>query len=530
LAREAKKGVEERRQMRFDNADRRKAREEAARRIEEHGDKATGAKIERYLLWQEQGEECVYSGRKISVVQLLSDAVSVDHILPRWRSLDDSRANKVVVFREENEQKGDQTPREWLETRDPAKYEAVLQRAERLPGNKRRKFIQQGIVLDDFVNRQLTDTAYISRLTTQYLRRLGVPIVTPRGQMTAELRHFWGLNNILDPEGRGQKNRADHRHHAVDALVIALTDAKRLHALANDRGRNVTPPWEGLFEDARRTIQGINVSHRVVRRLHGALHEATFYGATQKRPSDATAPGSTQRPWAKDWIEGDQVFVRRKDVTDLTDTKHIEKIRDGTIRELLREHVRRAGIDPDKPAKIPGDVFKGPNTPRMASGVPIRKVRMIEESATFRPVSARRSYQNVKPGSNHHIVYRAVGAGESERWTAEVVTMWDAARRARNRKPIVERCDSEAERFVMSLSLNDSFLITDASGQQKLCIVREIDQRSKRIKYRSHADARPEKEVRLLKARLLATPERMREMTARKVLVDSLGRIRWAQD
>ncbi len=528
LAREAKKGVAERRQMRFDNADRRKAREEAARRIEELGDKPTGGKIERYLLWQEQGEECVYSGRKISVVQLLSDAVSVDHILPRWRSLDDSRANKVVVFREENDQKADRTPRDWLETSDPPKYEAVLQRAARLPGNKRRKFIQQEIVLDDFVNRQLTDTAYISRLTTQYLRRLGVPIVTPRGQMTADLRHFWGLNNILDPEGRGQKNRADHRHHAVDALVIALTDAKRLHALANDRGRNVKPPWDGFFEDGRRAIQGINVSHRVQRRLRGALHEETFYGATQKRPSDVTTPGSAARPWAKGWVEAEQAFVRRKDVTDLTDTKHLEKVRDAAIQKLLREHLRRRGVDPDQPGKIPGDAFKGENVPRMASGVPIRKVRMIEEGETFRPVSERRSYQNVKPGSNHHIVYRAAGTGENEHWTAEVVTMWDAAHRARKGAALVDQTDSDAGRFVMSLTIGETFEIDGTDGERLVCVVQKMRQDNGRLNYKLHMDARPSSDI--VKDNLVVSPERMRLWHARKVTVDALGRIRWASD
>ena len=70
--------------------------------------------------------------------------------------------------------------------------------------------------------------------------------------------------------------------------------------------------------------------------------------------------------------------------------KTLAKVRDPAIREILREHLRDQGIDPDKPGKIPGDAFKGKNAPRMPSGVPIKKVRMIEQSQTFRPVSARR--------------------------------------------------------------------------------------------------------------------------------------------
>lgn len=152
----------------------------------------------------------------------------------------------------------------------------MLRVAKRLPYGKQRKFQQKEVELDHFVERQLRDTAYINRLVTQYLRCLGVTIVCPRGQMTAELRHWWGLNTILDPEGRGKKNRADHRHHAIDAIIITLTDSKRLHALANARGRNMPTPWVGFRQNAERAVLGINVSHRSVRRLHGALHEATI--------------------------------------------------------------------------------------------------------------------------------------------------------------------------------------------------------------------------------------------------------------
>ena len=79
-------------------------------------------------------------------------------------------------------------------------------------------------MLDDFVQRQLNDTAYISRCVSQYLRCLGARVVCTRGDMTADVRHWWGLNSILQPDGSDRKNRDDHRHHAIDALVIALTD------------------------------------------------------------------------------------------------------------------------------------------------------------------------------------------------------------------------------------------------------------------------------------------------------------------
>ena len=530
LAREAKKSFDQRREIRFENARRRRAREDAKARIAEYDSqmKLTRRTVDRYLLWKEQEEFCPYCGRKMGLAQLFNGDTDIDHILPRWRSLDDSLANKVVSHRACNEAKGDQTPREWLEDSDPQRYEQVLRVAERLPYSKQRKFQQRDIVLDHFVERQLRDTAYISRCVTQYLRCLGATIVCPRGQMTADLRHWWGLNTILDPEGRGEKNRADHRHHAIDAIVLALTDHKRLHALANARGRNMPAPWEGFRGGVQGAVDGINVSHRAQRGLAGALHEATMYGATQKATAGVGLQGDEDRPWAKGWIEDEDTYVRRKPVTALTSTRHLDKVRDSTIREILRTHLRNRGIDPDTPGRIPGDAFKGENAPRMASGVPVKRVRMLEESETFRRVSDRRSFQYVKPGNNHHIVYWAAGAGDHEKWTAEVVTMWDAALRARNGQHVVDRSDRKGRRFVMSLCLGEMFQIDGDEGRPLLCVLRKLDQRSKRVHYKVHTDARESAEIN--KDNLYLSPENLRKRGGRKVIVDPIGRIRRAND
>ncbi len=528
LAREAKKSFDERERLRFENADREKAREIAADRIQEFDSqiKSTRATVNRYLLWRQQEEFCPYCGGEISPAQLFNGEADVDHILPRWRSLDDSMANKVVAHRRCNAEKGDRTPREWLEDSDPERYERALRVAERLPYGKQRKFQQKDIQLDDFVHRQLNDTAYISRCVSQYLRCLGAKVVCTRGDMTADVRYWWGLNSILQTDGSDRKNRADHRHHAVDAVVIALTDEKRLFALANARGENMPPPWNGFREEAGRLILGISVSHRAQRRLHGAIHEDTFYGATQKSPAGGDSAGKDNRAWAKEWIEDEAVFVRRKAVEALTKTQDLKKVRDRAVRDMLKSHLRARGIDPDKPGKIPADAFKGKNAPRMLSGVPIRKVRMIESGETFRRVSPARSYQFVKPGNNHHVVYRAVAKAGRIQWTAEVVTMWDAAARALKGLPVVDRSDHGEEQFLMSLSIGEMFEIDGDEGRRVLCVVRKINQRDKRISYKVHTDARKADEIEA--DNLYLSIKQMQQRNARKVTVDPTGQIRRA--
>ncbi len=115
------------------------------------------------------------------------------------------------------------------------------------------------------------------------------------GRVTAYLRDEWGLNAILADGDEDEKNRGDHRHHAVDAMAIALTDAgtveelSRSAAVAETRGHRlfvaeeIEKPWPSFGEDARKAIDTVNVSYRVNRRVTGALHQETLYSKPQRR-------------------------------------------------------------------------------------------------------------------------------------------------------------------------------------------------------------------------------------------------------
>jgi len=95
----------------------------------------------------------------------------------------------------------------------------------------------------------LTDTSYITKATAEYLRCLfeqDHDVLGLKGQLTSELRWHWGLETVLqelpdspgwqdEKAGKlrpGEKNRADHRHHAVDAVVVAMTNRSRLQKLS----------------------------------------------------------------------------------------------------------------------------------------------------------------------------------------------------------------------------------------------------------------------------------------------------------
>ena len=56
-------------------------------------------------------------------------------------------------------------------------------------------------------------------------------VQTCSGPITAYLRGEWDLNRILNPNAPG-KSRDDHRHHAVDAVAIAMCSQSMVQRLS----------------------------------------------------------------------------------------------------------------------------------------------------------------------------------------------------------------------------------------------------------------------------------------------------------
>ena len=258
--------------------------------------------IQKWILWEELSRDpadrhCPYSGVQISAEMLLSPTggVEIEHILPFSRTLDDSLNNKTVSMRQANRIKGNDTPWEAFGKKTVAgfNFESILQRAEQMPKAKRYRFGEDGYekwLKDDegFLARALNDTRYLSKVAREY-----VSLICPQntrvipGQMTAMLRAKFALNDVLGLNG--EKNRNDHRHHAVDACVIAVTDQGLLQrfaqASASARERqldrlveNMPLPWETYRVHVQRAIDNIWVSHKPDHSHEGGMHNDTAYG------------------------------------------------------------------------------------------------------------------------------------------------------------------------------------------------------------------------------------------------------------
>lgn len=240
--------------------------------------------------------QCPYTGEQISIERLLSNEVEIEHILPYSMTLDDSLNNKTVAMRRANRDKGNRAPYDAFgQTPVPGyDYQAMLQRAALMPKEKAKRFAPDGYQRwlkedKDFLARALNDTAYLSRIAKEYLSLICPPnkVRAIPGRMTALLRGKFGLNQLLS--GTSEKNRNDHRHHALDAAVIGITDQGLLQRFAKasasaremqlDRLVEEMPlPWSTYRVHVARGLEHIIVSHKPDHGYQGAMHEETAWG------------------------------------------------------------------------------------------------------------------------------------------------------------------------------------------------------------------------------------------------------------
>ncbi len=538
LANDLKRPRKQREEISRRNRDRQKDREEAAEAIRKAlpGLEPRRADIEKWLLAEECNRLCPYTGLSISEAALLGSTpqFDVEHIWPMSRSLDNTFANKTLCYHEENRaRKGNRTPLEAYGS-DPQRWEEILQRVRDFKGplawEKLRRFMAREIP-QDFTDRQLQDTRYACRLAADYLGRLYGGRVDAQGRtrievrpggLTAHVRNELMLHAILDDGGA--KTRADHRHHAVDALAVGLTSQSMVQQLQTAAGRAlqagrrlfapVPEPWTGFLEDARRSIGQIIVSRRPDRKVAGKLHAETFYS----KP----IPGA----------DGDVRHVR-KELRKLTLGEiQGDQIVDPVIRRLVQEKHRQLG------GGKPGSVFADPAShpvlrTRDGREVPIHKVRLVSRVAALSlGKGARLRFVGPAPGSNHHmaIVADVDQQGRDRCWSGFVVTRLEAIRRAAEspQVEVIQRRWGGGKRFVCSLAPGDLFTLSAAQHAGTVYVVRSISRG--RVEFAANHDGRLKEEIKKSGKWWSRSPNELARLGFRKVSVSYLGEVRCAHD
>lgn len=355
FTREAKLSAKERQKYEKEQRGHFEANQNAIKQCEILGLPLNGANILKMKLWLEQGECCVYSGDKITESDLKdSNALQIDHIYPYSRSFDDSYMNKVLVFSKENQNKLNKTPFEAFGN-NKEKWDRILSLSVKLPKQKQRRISNTNFKDKEggFLARNLNDVGYIARLASQWtkdcleflpLSENEVNIAGEKGSkkhieaisgnLTATLRHYWGL---------GDKDRNNHLHHAVDAIILAYTNAKTIKAFADFRKNQeqnkakfyAKQIAELEYEEQKafykaqvkvfrqrveEKINEIFVSKPPRKRARGALHKETFgsicldgndnwvarFKTKPKKEQEDTAKEKTTKTKYKDEFKGEE--------------------------------------------------------------------------------------------------------------------------------------------------------------------------------------------------------------------------------
>jgi CRISPR-associated endonuclease Csn1 len=518
LARELRRSKRERLDYTKTSRENEKVRTRAKEELRKKGNvNPSNTDIEKFILWEECGFHCPYSGKQISYEFLFDQTqFEIEHIIPYSRSLDNSRANKTLCHVDYNRDKGKRTPFEAFGGRDDWD-EMVGRVAKFAKPNKLNRFLMKETdtekLLKDFSERQLTDTKYASKLAQKYLCSLyggksdeeGMRIVTCAGAITAALRQVWDMNRILSPTR--DKSRDDHRHHAVDAVAIALCSMKYIKALsdASAKTRALNPlkgalledPWTGFREElADRIHNHTTVGYRRTRKLAGPLHKETIYSKPH-------------------FYEGAEYVHIRKPVSEIAKPSDVELIVDTAIRAAIKAKLDENGWDPKTFASDP---------PRMASGVEIKNVRIRNRLTTISVADGPRA-RRVVSKDNHHLEVLAIldENGNVKAYRSEVVSRFEANQRRRFKIPVVKKDHGEGIKFLFSLSENDMVEFAPKGSQTRLFKVRGVDTRSGgRLTLSGACDARKKESIEAIDMPSPGIPVFMKG-GGRKVLIDHLG-------
>lgn len=488
LARALKLTIEQKDKEQRENTRNREANDERRRKLEELGQPDTGENRLRLRLFEEQQRAndsvalCPYSLKPIGIESLFSADVEIDHILPYSRTLDDTKANRILCYRAANRYKRRQTPHEAFGGAhkafpDQPDWSDIAAAAAGLPANKRWRFAPDAMERyqnkeRDFLARQINETRHLSRLARFYLGAATGStdhVYVTTGQLTAMLRARWGLNGILGDENR--KVRTDHRHHAIDAITIGAIDRSLLQEVARRAGEreehdstritaDVPEPFPGFLDVAREKVRAVIVSVKPEHGKGGALHEDTAYGLVTD-PAEAAEIGN---------------LVFRKPLADLN-ANEIDSVRDPHLRGQLQALAApfrndKGKLTDEKGLKAALAAFRvktlhnGKEVER-----PVRRVRIGKTKTGEVHVRDRRTgvvYKALLPGDNHHIDIVQMRDGS---WHGFAATVFDVNQPGW--RPRWER-EKLGGKLVMRVHKGDLIEVDDTDGQRRIKTVHRL--------------------------------------------------------
>ena len=590
--------------------------------------------VKRARLCRQQREMCAYSGTTITdKAAAEGNGLEIDHIVPRSRGGNNGMSNLVLCYASANQGKGNRTPIDWLSTEDFAQLELRFKHLHWHKGMKGKRVLSKDNVdmvdntkwenlhrptpKEGFTEEQLRSSAYAATQTSDWITKVlyGSDNAKKRyvfasgGQYTGILRRDWGLffDELGERSERGAKNRGDHRHHAVDAAIIAVTaqclarikqsfidfEEQQEDKTVRPVWKTIEEPWDGFTDQLAEEYRDLKVAHRAYnRQIVGRLHKDTVYGPAlihERHAKDDNLRGIKKGDLRRD-DDGNPIFkegmyiksipasgIKQSHLHMPPDWERLKKEYESAPGKAARRTIRKKmltleDVPPGKAGVVRDielrdkirDWLEAHGFADMAkakaylkehgliiNGTPVRKVRLLwklnevkairRKGFDYKSSSAqakRRSLRVYQTQNNHHIEIREkINKKGAARWSADVITNFDAATRAREKKgTIIDRSEGKKGRFVMSLSKGEMvhMKLSESQGPDYF-VVFKIDS-SGAIYFARHADANPatsRKPGATLREPIRLVPDDLRQNilrddngVAKKVKISALGEVR----
>lgn len=475
----------------------------------------------KYVLWEEQNHICLYTGKQIAISDFVgaNPMFDIEHTIPRSVGGDSTKMNLTLCDSRFNRDiKKTKLPTElpnyediisriqdWKDEYES--LEAQIRKQKKLSKGATTKEQKDNIIRkrhllelrrdywkgkylrftmesvpEGFSRRQGTDISVISKYARLYLKSLFKHVYTVKGIATSDFRKIWGIQDIYS-----KKERVNHVHHCIDAIVIACTgldEYNKLGAYYHDEENHewygkskayFKKPWPTFVEDIKKVQDEILVYHYTpdnmpkqgCRRIkingqkvlckgdaaRGSLHNDTYYGAIEN--------------------DGQVKYVKRIDLTSLKESD-VKNIVDDTVREIIKAAIREKGFK---------DAMAGTIWMNEEKQIPIKKVRCFTPSVT-KPLNIRhqrdastkeyKQQYHVANDSNYMLaLYIGKDKKGKEKREFEIVNMLQAAQyfRTSNDKNAAEGhlvpVKSEHDYpFVYSLKIGTSVLLYESSPEE----------------------------------------------------------------
>lgn len=387
----------------------------------------TASEIHRYKLWLDQKYISPYTGKPIPLGKLFTPAYQIEHIIPKARYFDDSLSNKVICEAEVNKLKDKLLGYEFIEKHGgeivtlnygdtvkiltPDVYKERVDKILKHNPAKRRKLLMEDVP-DEFIQRQLNDSRYISKMVKSLLSNIvredgeeediSKNVITCTGAITDRLKKDWGVNNVwndivmprfkrmesisgkkftttnsngklipdmpLEYQKGFSKKRIDHRHHAMDAIVIACANRNIVNYLNNasackdakikrhdlkhilcqqefDKDGNyswtIKLPWKNFIVDMHSALSGIIVSFKHNERIiNKTVNLYIKYDEDRRKKvyvkQDKGDNWAIRKPLHKDTVFGEVNLRTKKSVSFNEALKRPERI----VDKPLKSHIR----------------------------------------------------------------------------------------------------------------------------------------------------------------------------------------------